>query len=182
MLKRNSLRNSKRRLSITVVAATLIIMGCSDPVSDGGTTTTVTQAQTIADGTWFAFVTVGEDETGDMTLGIDLAEILTGEEAKTAAFEDGVIAEGEDLPNDFYIDNDEQVLELLHVGDDAQFVLISGSDTSEKVLVDAPSFAEVYQGTYSGEPLYGVSSGTPIVMEVTITDGLVSRGEAVYLP
>ena len=132
--------------------------------------------------TWFAFVTVGKDEAGEMTLGIDLAEMLTGEEAKTAAIEDGVIAEGEDLPNDFYIDNDEQVLELLNVRDEAQVALISGSDTSEKVLVDAAILAEVYEGTHSGEPLYGVSSGTPIAMEVTITDGLASGGEAVYLP
>ena len=117
-----------------------------------------------------------------MTLGIDLAEMLTGEEAKTAAIEDGVIAEGEDLPNDFYIDNDEQVLELLNVRDEAQVALISGSDTSEKVLVDAAILAEVYEGTHSGEPLYGVPSGTPIAMEVSITDGLVSGGEAVYLP
>jgi hypothetical protein len=127
-------------------------------------------------------VTVGKDEAGEMTLGIDLAEMLTGEEAKTAAIEDGVIAEGEDLPNDFYIDNDEQVLELLNVRDEAQVALISGSDTSEKVLVDAAILAEVYEGTHSGEPLYGVPSGTPIAMEVSITDGLVSGGEAVYLP
>jgi hypothetical protein len=117
-----------------------------------------------------------------MTLGVDLAEMLTGEEAKSAAVEDGLIAEGEDLPNDFYIDNEEQGLELLRVGEDAQFALISGSDTSVQVLVDAPTLAEVYEGTYTGEPLYGVPSGTPIAMEVTITDGLVSSGEAVYLP
>ncbi|HEX6301513.1 MAG TPA: hypothetical protein VF148_13700 [Acidimicrobiia bacterium] len=176
------MRNSNRRLSITVLVATLTVAGCSGAGSNRGSTTTVSQVQPIADGTWFAFVTVGEDETGEMTLGIDLAEMLTGEEARTAAIEDGEIAEGEDLPNDFYIDNDEQVLELLHVAGDAQFALISGSDTSEKILVDAPIFAEVYEGTYSGEPLYGVPSGTPIAMEVTITDGLVSGGDAVYLP
>lgn len=165
-----------------MLIGTLTAVGCSGAGSDGGTTTTVTQVQPIADGTWFAFVTVGEDETGEMTLGIDLAEMLSGEEAKKAAVEDGEIAEGEDLPNDFYIDNDEQTLELLHVSEDAQFALISGSDTSEKVLVDAPMLAEIYEGTYTGEPLYGVPSGTPIAMDVTIADGLVSGGEAVYLP
>jgi hypothetical protein len=164
------------------LVATLVVVGCSDSGSDTSTTTTVTGVQPIADGTWFAFVTVGEDEDGEMTLGIDLAEMLTGEEARVAAVDDGVIGEGDDLPNDYYIDNDQQVFELLHVAEDAQFTLISGSDTSEKVLVDAPILAEVYEGTYSDEPLYGVPAGTPIVMEVTVDDGLVSGGEAVYLP
>jgi hypothetical protein len=165
-----------------VLVATMTVVGCSDAGSDGGTTTTMTQEQPIADGTWFAFVTVGEDETGEMTLGIDLAEMLSGEEARVAAVEDGIIAEGEDLPNDFYIDNDEQVMELLHGAEDAQFALISGSDTAERVVVNAPILVEVYEGTYSGEPIYGVAAGTPIAMEVTISDGLVSGGEAVYLP
>lgn len=158
------------------------VAGCSGAGSNGGTTTTVSRVHPIADGTWFAFVTVGEDETGEMTVGIDLAEMLSGEEARTAAVEDGEIAAGEDLPNDFYIDNDEQILELLHVGGDARFALISGSNTSKKVLVDAPIFAGVYERTYTGEPLHGLPPRTPIAMEVTITDGLVSRGEAVYLP
>jgi len=156
--------------------------GCSDAGSDGGTTTTVTSEQAIADGTWFAFVTVGEDETGEMTLGVDLAEMLSGEEARAAAVDDGVIAEGEDLPNDFYIDNDEQVSELLHVAEGAGFELISGADTSQKVQVDAPILAEAYEGTYTGEPLYGVVPGAPIAMDITIAEGLVSHGEAVYLP
>lgn len=165
-----------------LLVATLAVVGCSDAGSDDGTTTTMTQDQPVADGTWFAFVTVGEDETGEMTLGIDLAEMLSGEEARVAAVEDGVIADGEDLPNDYYIDNDDEVLELLHVDEGAQFALISGSDTSQKLLVDAPVLAEVYEGTYTGEPLYGVPAGTPIAMDVTVSDGLVSKGVAVYLP
>jgi len=38
-------------------------------------------------------------------LSIDYAEMLTGEEAVTAAIEAGEIAPGEDLPNDYYISN-----------------------------------------------------------------------------
>jgi hypothetical protein len=36
---------------------------------------------------------------------VDFLEMLTGEEAKAAAVEDGVISPGEDLPNDYYIRN-----------------------------------------------------------------------------
>lgn len=174
------MKNSKTWLLFVALLA-LATVGCSAD-ADSDTTTTPAAVQPIADGTWFAFVSVGEDETGAMTLGIDLAEMLTGEEARVAAVEDGALAEGEDVPNDFYIDNDEQVLELLQVSEDAQFALISGSDTSETVLVDATTLADVYEGTYTGEPFYGVSPGTPIAMEVTVTDGLVSAAEAVYLP
>jgi hypothetical protein len=175
------LRNSKRRLAVVALVTTMLV-ACSGAGSEDGTTTTVAQGQPVADGTWFAFVTVGEDETGEMTLGIDLAEMLSGEEARVAAVEDGVIAEGEDLPNDLYIDNDEEVLELLHVSEGAQFDLTSGLDSSEKIHIDASILAMVYEGTYTGDPLYGVSAGTPIAMDVTISDGLVSDGQAVYLP
>jgi hypothetical protein len=196
MLKGTELNNTRSVLSVGILVATLMVSACSEAGSDGGTTTTADGTTTTADGTtttaaaeqpiddgtWFAFVTVGEDETGEMTLGVDLADMLTGEEARAAAVEDGFISEGEDVPNDFYIDNDEQNLELLHVADGAQFGLIPASDTSEKVLVDPPILAEVYEGTYSGDPFYGIPPGTPIAMEVTISEGLVSGGEAVYLP
>jgi hypothetical protein len=159
-----------------------MVSACSGAGSEGETTTSLAEGQPIPDGTWFGFVTVGEDESGAITVGVDLADMLSGEEARAAAVEDGQIGEGEDLPNDFYIDNDEEVLELLHVSDDAQFDLISATDISQKVLVDAETLAEVYEGTYSGEPIYGIPPGTPIAMDVTITDGLVSGADAVYLP
>jgi hypothetical protein len=162
--------------------ATVMVSACSGVGGEGDTTSSIAEAQPIPDGTWFAFVTVGEDESGAITLGVDLADMLSGEEARVAAVEDGEISEGEDLPNDFYIDNDEEVLELFHVSDDAQFALISGTDTSERVVVDAQVLADLYEGTYEGEPIYSIPPGTPIAMDVTITDGLVSGAEAVYLP
>lgn len=177
------------RLSAIVMVVAFSLPGCTATGDETGGSTTTTTAdspttvvQPIADGTWFAFVTVGEDETGEVTLGVDLAEMLSGEQAREAAIEDGVISEGEDLPNDFYIDNDDQVLELIHIADDAQFLLISGDDTSDRVALDSDLLAQVWEGTYDGGPIYGVSPSTPIAMDVTITDGLVSGAEAVYLP
>lgn len=147
----------------------------------GGPTTMPPGEQPIADGEWFAFVTVGEDETGAVTLGIDLAGLLSGEEAHRAAVEDGFISEGEDLPNDFYIDNDDQILELLHVADEASFGLISATDAAMRVSVDIEILVEVFEGTYTGDALYA-AAGMPIPMDVTIVDGLVSGGDQVYLP
>lgn len=178
------MRGSTKRPLTAALVALAVLAGCSDTGTDDGSTTTTTEPgeSAVEDGTWFAFVTVGEDEDGVTTLGIDLAEMLTGEEAKQAAIEDGVIAEGEDLPNDFYIDNDEVVLELVHAAEDARFLMISGEDVAEKVEVDAPLFAEIYQGTYSGTPLYGVVPQTPVAMDVVVAGGLVTEATAVYLP
>jgi hypothetical protein len=39
------------------------------------------------------------------TLAFDEAEFLTGDEAQNAAEDDGVIAPGEPVPNDYYVDN-----------------------------------------------------------------------------
>jgi hypothetical protein len=159
------------------------LVGCSDADADGGTTTTVDDIPPpLQDGTWFAFVTVGEDEAGAMTLGIDLADMLTGDEAVQAAIEDGAIAEGDLLPNDFYVDNDDVVIELLHASDGAIFTMISGQDTAVGVDVDSGTFGEILRGTYTGEPLYGVVADSPIAMEVEVADGFVTGATAVYLP
>ncbi len=127
-------------------------------------------------------VAVGEDETSEVTLGVDLAEMLSGEEAKRAAVEDGFIGEGEDLPNPFYIDNDDQILELFHVAEDARLFLISGSDIDQQVAVDTTVLVEIWKGSYAGEPIYGAGPGIPIPMEVTISDGLITAATQVYVP
>lgn len=136
----------------------------------------------LADGVYFAFVTAGEDETGAHTMGVDLAEMLTGEEARRAAVEDGVIEEGEELPNDFYIDNPQIKYELLHVTDGAVFDMISGDDTTRKVALDVDDFSALYDGSYAGAAVYGVVPLEPVAMDVTVTAGLIAGAEAVYLP
>jgi hypothetical protein len=42
---------------------------------------------------------------GSRSIRVDYLEMLTGEEARAAAVEDGAISPGEDLPNDYYIRN-----------------------------------------------------------------------------
>jgi hypothetical protein len=139
-------------------------------------------APAIADGEWFAMVTVGEDESGSMTLGVDLAEMLTGEEAREAAVEDGVIGEDEVLPNDFYIDNPEIVYELLRFTDDREILVLSGNDPGQSLRIEPAHLAELYKGTYTGEPIYGVAPGVPIAMNVSVLDGEITRTAMVYLP
>lgn len=168
-----------RKISITVgvllSVALAVCTATADPIEPEPT-------PAITDGEWFAMVTVGEDESGSMTLGVDLAEMLTGEEAREAAVEDGVISENEDLPNDFYIDNPETVYELLHFTDDPEILVLSGSDPGQSLLIEPVHLAELYEGTYTGEAVYGVAPREPIAMNVSVFDGEITRTAMVYLP
>lgn len=136
----------------------------------------------IADGDWFAFLTVGTDENGEITVGVDLADLLTGQEAHDAAVDAGVITEDEDLPNDFFIKNDAVVLELMQFGSDADIRVISANDVSSHIEVTPEQLAALYNGTYVGGEVYGVAVGEAIPMDVTIVDGEITSAVAVYLP
>ena len=136
----------------------------------------------IADGTHFAMVTVGTDETGEVTLGVDLAEMLSGEEARQAAVEDGVIGEGEDLPNDFYIRNPENVYELMPIGDSIDVNVISAVDPGSTLQISPSELLAIYSGEKVDDSVYGIVAGQPIAMNLTILNGEVVQAEAVYLP
>ncbi len=167
-----------QRMAVAGLALALIAAAC------GGSSEPATPIPTPAleDGKFFAFVTVGEDEAGVTTLGVDLATMLSGEAARKAAVEDGVIAEGEDLPNDFYIDNDEKAYELLQVSDTSEISVISGNDTTRMVKIDLDDLEALFDGTYGGEPVYGIVANQPIAMDVVISQGKISSLAAVYLP
>ena len=136
----------------------------------------------IADGTHFAMVTVGTDESGEVTLGVDLAEMLGGEEARQAAIEDGVIGEGEDLPNDFYIRNPENVYELMHFGDSVDVAVISAVDPGSTLQISPEELLALYSGERVDDTIYGIVAGQPIAMNLTVFNGEVVQAEAVYLP
>lgn len=170
------------------VALVVLMMGalsaCSEQASPTSTSGEPVEGPTpeVEDGEWFAFVTVGEDESGVPTLGVDLAEMLTGEEAREQAIEDGVIEEGEDLPNDFYIHNPERDMELLQVEEGAAIEVVSGDDTSQMLDISLDQLEALYKGEYVGSPVYGVVPNTPIPMNVTVAGGLINDLRMVYLP
>ena len=100
---------------ITILAALFAILpACGTNASTDSTTTgpqettppTVTTTGSAGE-TTFGWVRSFEDTDGSITVGVDPAEMLTGEAAVAAAREDGEIGQDEDLPNDFYIRNPE---------------------------------------------------------------------------
>jgi hypothetical protein len=135
----------------------------------------------LPDGKWFGFVTVNGDN-GPTVVTIDIAKILSGEEARKAAVDAGVIEEGEDLPNDFFIDDPDDEIEVLTLADDAVIRVLSATTPETYLTIDAPTLESLFNGSYSGEPVYGMSPDVPAPMEITVEDGLVTIIESVYLP
>lgn len=160
----------------------VLLAACTVSVTPEGQPEEPEPTPALPDGEMFAFVTVGADETGGTTFGLDLAEMLTGEEARLKAIDDGVITEDDVLPNDFYIANDEETVQLIQFADDATITVVSANDTSQRISIDEDQLAQLWNGEYSGEPVYGVVPGTPIAMDVTVENGLVAQLGAVYLP
>lgn len=136
----------------------------------------------LPDGKMFAFVSVGTDDSGVTTVGVDPAEMLTGEAARRKAVEDGVIAEGEDLPNDFYIANDNVTKQLVQLADGALITVISGDDTTKRLEIDLATLETLWDGSYTGQAVYGIVPATPIAMDLTVVDGIVTEAGEVYLP
>lgn len=138
-------------------------------------------AASLSDGEWFGFVTIDGDN-GSTVVTIDLAEILTGEEARKAAVDAGVIEEGEDVPNDFFIFDPEDDVEILTLADGAVIEVLSGTSPETYLTIDADTLESLFNGSYSGEPVYGISPDMPAPMNITVEDGFVTIIESVYLP
>jgi hypothetical protein len=106
----------------------------------------------LPDGKWFGFVTVDGDN-GPTVVTIDIAEILSGEEARKAAVDAGVIEEGEDLPNDFFIYDPDDEIEVLTLADDVVIRVLSASTPETYLTIDASTLESLFNGSYSGEPV-----------------------------
>jgi hypothetical protein len=114
------------------------------------------------------------------TLAFDEAQFLTGDAAQKAAEEDGAVAPGEPVPNDYYIRNPDKTTRPLRIANDATI-------TAERCppcrngrpgelgaflaafMKDRQTFADPYRGKYS---LYWL----------TIKDGEVAAIDEQYVP
>jgi hypothetical protein len=182
-----------RGAAIVVACFVFVAVGCGDDTTSAPTTTssptsTVTETSTttaIASETTFGWLSSFEGRNGTTILGVDQAEMLTGQEARDAAREDGVIGENEDLPNDYYIRNPDEATTELVVSPDVVVTLqacYEGGEcvTTEQVDLDTWS---VLLGSEDDPGLgwnwYGAGS-LPYVF--TIEDDIVVQVDEVYLP
>lgn len=114
------------------------------------------------------------------TLAFDEAEFLTGDEAQNAAEDDGVVAPGEPVPNDYYIRNPDKTTRTLRIANDAKITaerctLCRGGKPGElgpflaAFSKGRQTYADPYRGKYS---LYWL----------TIEDGEVVAIDEQYVP
>jgi hypothetical protein len=114
------------------------------------------------------------------TLAFDEAEFLTGDAAQKAAEQDGVVAPGEKVPNDYYIRNRDQTTQTLRIANAAKItakrcpLCRHGRDGQldpflASFMKARQTFADPYRGKYS---LYWL----------TIRDGEVAAIDEQYVP
>jgi hypothetical protein len=110
----------------------------------------------IADGRHFGYVRSADATTDPPTIDFDVAEFLTGDAASAAAAEDGVIAEGEPVPNDYYVRNEDETAVELVVAPDVEVTHIQCPDSCTEGLPGdfdafAASFADTGEKTLADE-------------------------------
>lgn len=140
------------------------------------TTVAVTAAPEVEQ---FAFVrAIDESE-----IRFDPATMLTGAEAVEAARADGVLAEGETLPNDFYISNPDTAETVANLDPNGAYYLIGfgsyGGDLVNRQL-SLDELVAVLNGTGT-ELFYGIIPGD-VPMILTLEGDTAVSAHQQYLP
>jgi hypothetical protein len=140
-----------RPIHLVAVTITLaaVVVGCG---SEGGA---------LGDGRHFGYVRSVDTSSEPATIEFDVAEFLTGEAANDAAVDDGAIEEGEGVPNDYYVRNDDESVEILTVSPDVTVTRVrcpAGCEEGAAGDFDGfaasfgdedASFADEYRGAHS---------------------------------
>jgi hypothetical protein len=147
------------------------------PVSVAPTTAVV--ATTVPEVMQFAFVrSIDKSE-----IRFDPATMLTGEEAVETAQADGVLAEGETLPNDFYISNPDPEETVATLDPDGAYYLIGFSSYGGELVNRQLSLDElvaVLNGANT-ELFYGIIPGD-VPMILTLNGDTAVSAHQQYLP
>ena len=173
--------------NLACAVVTLVIGACgavgSPPATTtpvGSTSSSTTVATTIeTEIEQFAFIrAIDESEVR-----YDPATILTGEEAVEAAQADGVLADGEDLPNDFYISNPDTEETVATLDPDGAYYLIGFSSYGGELVnrqLSVDELVAVLNGANS-DAFYGIIPGD-IPMILTLNGDIAIAARQQYLP
>jgi hypothetical protein len=204
------------RRTASVLAVLVVAAACSSGVTDDtattvtptsapATTTTSTQVEeppttTTAPETTtttealpegvreFAYV-VGIEASDDGTVVVtaDYAQFLTGDEAIQAAIEDGFIVEGETVPNDYYIVNENPQLRELALDPNAPIVL-NACFVDGECVTQIRVTIEQWMVLQEGDMPEGLGEGFQWYGEGTLPYWVILEGETIigieeqYLP
>jgi len=135
-----------------------------------------------ADERHFGYVKSVDASTTPATIQIDVAEFLSGEEANAAAEEDGAIAKGEGVPNDYYIRNEEKDVVTLDVAGDVRVTHVQCPDScAEGIPGQFDAFAASFDN--AGEKtLADEYRGAQSQYWLTVLGGQVVAIDEQYLP
>ena len=157
-------------LLVCAASAVLVAAGC------GG------EAKPIADETHFGYIRSVDVSSTPATVRVDIAEFLSGEEANVAAAADGVIAEGESVPNDYYIRNEEKDVVMLDVAGDVGVTHIQCPDScADGIPGQFDAFAASF-GDTGEKTLLDEYRGARSQYWITVRDGEVVAIDEQYLP
>lgn len=154
--------------------------------ADGATTSTsaatatttagaTTPSDPVPDGTSFAYLR-GVD-VGGSTVTVDIAQLLTGDEAVKAAIADGFIEGGEtSVPNDYYIRNQNPKLRIAPV-----------APTAAVNVLDQPGSPDLIGGSLAVlsarvAERASVADDPGVPVQIVATAGVVSRIDEVFFP
>ena len=141
-------------------------------------TTSTSVATTAAPREQFAFIR----SIDESAISYDPATMLSGEAAADAAREDGVLAEGESLPNDFYIDNPEEDEVVAKLDPEGTYVLIGFGRYDDLVdrQLSLPELVAALNGAHP-EAFYGIVPGE-VPMSLSLAGDTVVAARQQYLP
>ena len=162
-----------RIASAAVVAVVcLLAVGCGGSEDADGS---------LADGRYYGYIRAVDVSSSPAAIRFDQAEFLTGAEANRAALEDGVIAEGETVPNDYYVRNPDTTEVELPVASDVAVTRVEcNGGCAEAVVGSFEPFAESFA---NGEPtLEDEYRGAQSQYWVTVEGGTVVAIDEQYLP
>jgi hypothetical protein len=140
------------------LCALLVLTGCS---GDEDTSPPAAQPRTHAPpAEHFGYIRSVSTAGGPVTIAFDEAEWLSGDEAQRAAEEDGVVAPGEALPNDYYIRNADKSTRSLEVVAEAKITARRCQLCREGKPGNLADFLEAFgeQGLTYGDDYRGAES------------------------
>lgn len=150
--------------------------GASAPQSESASPADVSAtSDAMPEGTNFGFL-VGVN-VADGTIAIDLAELLTGDEAVVAAVEDGAIDPAEPaVDNDYYIRNRNPKVRTVTVDRFAPIRVLRSAGEPDLVGTSLGGLAEEYARTVA----LGTEASMPV--QVVVTAGVVTRIDQMFFP
>lgn len=152
-----------------LVLGVLGLAACGDDEPTSSAPTTTTTAPATTDGTHAGRLVA----VTASTITFDPAVLLSGDEAVEAAREDGALPPDGELPNDFYLDDDEAEESTLPLAPGATVELYDCTAGCELGTVDTADFVSGAVAPYGGEHA---------LVELDVVGGEIVTVRELYLP